>query len=191
MKKTLFLICILFCIASINAVPSYEMLFSGSANVPTVKLTNTSTLEQITEFTLTIGNTGYNFDALYQVVHNVGGYTLLSPDSNSGGGARSNVDHVTFTGFDPNEYFQFGTDIDIDNSDTGEDYRTVMFNNGSNPNAVLTVKFSNGETLTQTLPDAPASNTTFLLTQVSPVPEPTTVFLLSLSLLGIAFFRKK
>ncbi len=45
-------------------------------------------------------------------------------------------------------------DFDPDSSNaSNEDFRHILFNNGALNNAVLTVGFSDGTTLTQTLPD--------------------------------------
>jgi hypothetical protein len=166
----------------------YEFQIYGNTNVPTVSLENLSTLADITEFTMTIGNTAYNFDSASNVVvGSVDSYALVTPDTNSSGGVRSNFVNYTFSGFDPGEVFKFDTDVDRDNSNTSENYTKVLFNNGAAPNSQLTVVFSDGSTLIGTLPDY-SGGAPYVYSQV--VPLPPAVLLLGSSLLGLMGIRR-
>ena len=71
------------------------------------------------------------------------------------GNVRSDAIDVDFTvGLAPGGAFQFFTDLDIDSRNTTSDFRSILFNNGSSPNAVLTVSFADGTILSEELQDA-------------------------------------
>ena len=102
-------ICFFGTIDSQAATVGYTFEIFGDLNVPDVKLTNDSTVDSITQFTMTIGDTAYNFDAVYNIVNPSSiGYTLNTPDASSSGGVRSNIDDLTFTGlsFSPGDQYQ-------------------------------------------------------------------------------------
>lgn len=175
-------------------VLAYTLGISGNTNVPVFTLSNDSTVGGVglTGITLTIGNTAQNFDAAY--LENVGttgiGFTRLSPDNNDSGAIRADFLQYTFTGFDPGESFIFSGDIDDDNVDSTEDYRVVLFNNGDAvPNSVLTVNFSNGASLSQSLSDQPPGLQAYSFSQSTGIivaaPEPGTLALLGAGLLPI------
>lgn len=177
--------------ASHAQVTGYTLVLSGSTNIPTFQLTNNSDPGlTLTAFTVTIGNTAFNYDGVQGVVlGSLGSATLITPDTNTSGGVRSDTVEYTFTGFDPGEAFQFEVDVDVDTNNTTEDYRTVLFNNGAAPNAVVTVSFDNGSVLSQTMPDASPNLTAFTFAQTSAVgaaPEAGTLALLGLGSLPIA-----
>jgi hypothetical protein len=170
------------------ATTGFTLLINGNTNVPTMTLTNDSTLAQLIRFTLTIGNTTRNYDSVTNTSPPPGGsFTLNSPDTNSSGGVRSDVIDIAFTGFDPAEQFSWDADFDIDNGNTNENYRTVLFNNGTADNAVATAFFLGGSSVALTLPDgnATATSFTFSASEVSAVPLPAA---LSLMLLGLGTF---
>ncbi len=129
--------------ASPNA--SFIVEFSGNKNTPTVKVINKSRT-RVTKVVLTIGNTAKNFDTSYTTTARInpptGGTAVLAS-----GDRRRNKVVFTVTNFDYNEEFSFVVDIDKDSSDSGEDYRKVLFNNGTGGanNAILTVTTSVGE----------------------------------------------
>src|SRR5262249_32977221 len=69
------------------------------------------------------------------------GVTILSsvPDTNDGGGTRSQTLVITLSGLTPGKAFSFYTDVDPSGGNGGEDFRHVLFNNGVQPNSVATV----------------------------------------------------
>lgn len=177
--------------ASHAQVTGYTLVISSNANVPTLQLTNNADPSiTLTGVTLTIGNTAYNYDAAYNEVVGATGiaFTRLSPDNIDSGSARADFVQYSFTGFDAGETFQFDVDVDIDSANTTEDYRVILFNNGTAPNAQLTVNFSNGGVLTQTLEDQSPNATSFTFSQTTGLaaPEPGTLALLGLGALPIA-----
>ena len=147
-------------LSALAAAPnaSFIVEFSGNANTPTVKVINKSR-DPITRVELTIGNTAKNFDTSHTIPARIdppsGGTATL--DS---GDRRRNMIGFAVTDFGYNEDLEFGIDIDRDASpqDTGEDYRKVLFNNGTGGanNAILTVTTSAGEESLQ-FPDGSTS----------------------------------
>lgn len=61
----------------------------------------------------------------------------------------------SLSGFLPGEELALDLDVDLDYEDQLEDFRTIFFNNGLANNSTVTVDFSNGATLSQTLPEEP------------------------------------
>lgn len=183
--------------AAHSATTGFTLNISGDTNVPTLQLTNDSTSALLTGFNLSIGNTAFNFDAAYFVVPGtVDRWTLVSPDANDGGVTRTDLLQFTFAGFDPGEVFQFRADVDRDSSNTTENYRTVLFNNGSAPNAVATAFFSDGKTLMATFPDASATQTSFTISAsqgvgVVPLPAGLPLLLAGLGTLALIRARRK
>lgn len=174
--------------ASRAQVVGYTLVIGGNTNAPTLTLTNDAAGGiTLTSIVLTIGDTTRNFDAILN--ENVGAtgiaFTRIAP-SDGDGGLRSDFLEYTFTGFDSSETFQFDADVDIDNSNTIEDYRVVLFNNGAAANAVLTVNFGNGNTLTQTVADQTPGLSAYTFSQSAVAPEPGTLALLGLGALPIA-----
>ncbi len=126
-------------------------------NAPIFNLTNIGTAE-ITNFSLTIGDTRYNYDAFAYITSD-SAYTLLSPDTVNAN-VRSNIMEISFDDMAMGDVFRANVDIDPDPSSglsVQVDAREVLFNNNGRPNAVVTVDFDNGETLTGTLPDYPTT----------------------------------
>ena len=171
--------------------PVFNSAF-GNENVPDFTLENISTLSsaQITDFTLTIGDTSFNYELVKsQSAFNDPGADLLfdlkSPDE-SIRGISSDVIEYNFTGFDPGDIFQFEADVDPDVGVSGQDYRQMLF-----PTAVLTVGFSNGETLSEILNPGDPNQSSYKFTQTGavPVPEPSSVGALALLGLGAVATR--
>ena len=91
-------------------------------------------------------------------------FQLLEPDTDQGA-ARTSRFLVVFPGssaytapggarFEPREVFDFMTDVDPNYKDsTNLSFATVLYNNGPSPNSELTVRFSDGTTLSGTWPD--------------------------------------
>ncbi|MHB1038689.1 MAG: PEP-CTERM sorting domain-containing protein [Pirellulales bacterium] len=139
-----------------STIKSYQdALLAGK--MPYVLLTNYAETASITELSMTIGDTTKNFDMVFpQVTAAPGiGYTVNSPDRVHGG-VRSDLVDMGFTGFAPGKTFLFRVDIDPDDAAAGPylDYRQTLFN-AYNPskNAIITVKFSDGYSVTGSLPD--------------------------------------
>jgi hypothetical protein len=161
---------------------------AGDVKLPYIGITNTSTSARIIEVKVTIGDTKYNFDnALYEGTAAASksireGWSSVAASSfvqygtdNSGsgsGGARSDTVRFTFPSATatsqlllPGRSFGWRSDVAPDlnpESDVALDYRKILFDlNGTSSadNALVTVVFSNGRTLSQRLPDfKPASN---------------------------------
>ncbi len=173
------------------ALVGYEFQIFGNNNVPTVTLENLSSSADITRFIMTIGNTVYNFDAAYhEVLTGITSFTRVSPDANDSGGVRSDQDEYTFVGFAPGGIFKFDTDVDRDNANTTENYRTVLFNNGAVPNSTLTVEFTGGWSLSGTLPDY-SGDPPYVFSQVQVIPLPASLWLVGGGLLALAGLRRK
>ncbi len=190
-----FILIYFFSLVTTQALPSYQFEITtvgATADVPFFKLNNLSTGgEQITQFTITIGDLARNFDGANSEVHNITSFTLNTPDSSFSGGVRDDLIDYSLTGFDSGEFFHFRGDVDPDSFDTGIDFRTVLFNNGAALNSVITVFFSNGQNLSQTLPDGSASLTSYVFNQSSTIPEPSNLVLASLMLGLLAFTQRK
>ena len=143
----------------------YQFKISGDPNEPDFTLTNISDSASLIGFSLTIGDTTRNWDSVHSFTTiNTSGApltaSLLSPDQVNDG-IRSDQIQMGFTGFDRGDSFTFSGDIDLDNSDTVEDYRTVLFSNGPSDNAVLSVTFSDPNapvTLSLALSDQPLAS---------------------------------
>ena len=122
----------------------------AARDVPLFTLSNTSTDALITSFSITIGDLNYNFDAVtFNTLPTGPQVTSFTPDKVQGG-ARSDVLSLNFSNFAASTAFNFRGDIDRD-SDNGlslTNFRTVL--TGPTP-SVVTVKFSDGSTLTNTL----------------------------------------
>jgi hypothetical protein len=171
----------------------YILELSGDLNSPRVTITNTSGLDEIAEFDLTIGDTNFNFDSAGVIFRSSGvSETLISPDFDFGGGVRSDTVSYLFTSFDPANLLQSQVDVDIDNFNSAEDYRQILFDlNGSDSsdNAQVTIKFTSGRTLSGLLPDFAENSDNFYSFSQSisskpskSVPEPAS--LLGLTAIG-------
>ena len=160
-------------------------------NTVEFELTNTSPAGiSITSVSLTVGDAFFNFDELY-----------LSRELFTGGtgvelatlviGDRvqdtvyTDLFQYDFSGFVSGLSFRGQFDIDQDNGNFVADSRTVLFNNGDLPNAVLTVTYSNGDVQSLTLPDGGASATAFRFV----VPGPGSAALIALG--GAGLLRRR
>jgi len=168
------------------AIVGYSWEIShGNINIPLVELTNISDEARITEFWMSIGRTDRNYDGVTSGSESGDlVWVLQRPDYNRSGGDRSNWVGYQFSGFDPGETFQFTVDIDLDHSDTDEDYRIVLFNNGGWLNSELQTTFSETSVLSGSLPDYSSPPYIFSQTALA-IPEPSTVALLITAAFGL------
>ncbi len=133
---------------------SFDGTGTGGVNQPIMRLTNTSDTAEITDLTLTIGDTSYNFDVVTGEILPVGvTASLITPSDTNPNEDRSDRLDYNFTGFGPGLTFEARPDLDVDSVASNDDYRTVLFNNGAADNAVASVRFSNGAILNLQLSD--------------------------------------
>ncbi len=132
---------------------AFSLGISGNGNTPTLELTNTGAVD-ITSFSMSIGDTGYNIDEIYTISSSSGTFTsavILGDQAQSG--IRVDIFGIAFTGFGPGDIARWSVDVDVDSSNSSEDYRSVFFNNGAQPNSVITVAFADLSSAVFTLPD--------------------------------------
>jgi len=197
-----------------SAAPVFELDLEpgdmqGNFNVPRLVLTNASTGgETITGFSLGIGDPDYFFDFVAHPNSSPAGLdahrqsevetgaSLVSGDREND---RSGVALLawSFVDFQPGESLVFQVDVDPLAASGGgsqtADARTVLFANGSAPNAALGVSFSDGTTASGALPDADPSATSFRTTGggASPVPQPASALLVAGGLAGLGAARRR
>ncbi|MEM8864452.1 MAG: PEP-CTERM sorting domain-containing protein [Planctomycetota bacterium] len=133
---------------------------------PFIEVKNTSANERLTTFSMTIGDTDFNFsDAFF------GEFAVLGTTSSPGVGIESatvtdngDVLNITFAngGLAPQELARFQFDIDPDPGIHGmfihPDYRTVLFDlfdDDDSDNSVLTATYSAGPVVSSAFPDQP------------------------------------
>ena len=129
------------------AMKSQHVLLVERTN-PYIELKNTGTEGQITDLTMSIGDTSKNFDwaGLVQASPGVT-FTVHSPDAIAGA-VKSDMVTISFTGFDPGEFVRFRIGLSPDSASASAimDYRTVLFQmNGSSTsnNSTVGVRFQN------------------------------------------------
>lgn len=177
--------------SSVSPEIGFRMTTQGGDFVRFI-LSNDSTAGiTLDQFTFTIGDLSYNFDAVTLGENPAGGTaTSKSPDAVNNV-IRSDFIALDFTGFDSSESAEFFAEIDRDGApNSSEDYMTVFFNNGAAPNSIATAFFSNGHSLSLTLPDNP-TNFQFSASAVVPLPAALPLFVAGLAGLGIAARRRK
>lgn len=182
-----------FGVSADAAVVGYTLKLSGDHDIPTMRLTNDSAAAKIDAFSLTIGDTDFNYNEV-ENRDGTGGPDSIAQDSPSIGD-RSDVVKFTFSGFEPSEYFQFDVDIDEDSSETIEDYRQVLFDldgSESSDNALSTVTFSDGQELSGRLLDFASNDSdTYVFSQSTAIPLPG-AGMMGLALLGgLGFARSR
>lgn len=185
----------------------FEFTLSGSTNVPTMTLVNTSTSDfRIVGFSLTAGHTGRSWDYVQSLVAPAGGgATLNSPDTINGGLWSTAID-IDFSGFGPAGTASWRADLDDLGAHQTRDYRNSLFNNGSEPNALLTVAFEAFGTapggiapfsLGFALPDGTPGLSSYSFTDArsfssgTPVPEPGVLPLVAAGLLGLQWTARR
>ncbi|MBK1641048.1 hypothetical protein CKO12_03970 [Chromatium okenii] len=141
----------------------------------------------IVGFDFTIGDTTRHFDNEDSVYPTSGNYTVTR---NSGSTDRVDNISLSFNGFNRTESYLFSVDIDSDAVyDQWDTFNTVLFNNGSAPNSVFSVTFSNGGVLSMILPESPVAvidgnKSTYKFTLTGNVPLPGTLLLLAAGMVG-------
>lgn len=153
----------------------FELTLSGDPNLTTYQLTNVGDVDgaDIVEFELDLGfgNRGFDPDNSNFSLNNTGaevGLRVRKPNSPF----HSRELRFEYTDFQPGEFHTFSADLDgFPEGDIFVDYRTTFFNNGSDANARVTVKFSDGEVLRLTFPDEGIKDS-YLFTNIVIPPEP-------------------
>jgi hypothetical protein len=131
----------------------FKFQIKGDGNVPTMTLWNLSRTLSITGVKVTIGDTLRTFDSANNFIYSAGvNATVTSPDTVDGSTKSAQID-LAMTGFLTGRSFSMDVDLDSIFWNSVENFRTVMFNNGASPNAVVTVTASDGSTASVTLPD--------------------------------------
>lgn len=165
---------------------------SQGNNVPTLELTNTSTAADLTSFAMTIGDTTRNFDEIYTITTSAGSSSLTFGDTVQSG-TRTDSFEISFTGLGVSQTATWDVDVDIDSSNTIENFATVFFNNGTAPNSIVTVGFSTGDFIDFTLPDgnSPYSYSQSAETSVIPVPAALPLMAGGLGVIGLMGWRRR
>ena len=149
-----------------NAAWNSQHTLMLERTMPYVDLINTSATDNITELSMTIGDTSKNFDWASLVEASPGVHvTLLTPDSVAGG-VKSGILTMKFTGFAPNDFVRFRTGLSPNDPNANPilDYRLVLFHmyagSDTSKNSQVTVKFggaSGAGTLSNPLPNFPVT----------------------------------
>ncbi len=203
--------------AQANAMPlAFELVIAGGVDKPVITLHNVSAPgAEITGFSMTIGDTAFNFDMVWAQTgvpgHDDGAPISATLDSPDGFPNAIRSDVISFsgiTGFCFGDKFFFKTDLDPDSIDGIVDYRTVLANNGGD-NAIVSVDFlKNTTTATLDLEiTGDIDDYKFVLmagggfsgtTPVNPpgpgtaaIPEPTTMALFGLGLAGLGLMNRR
>lgn len=143
-------------------------------SMPYIEVKNTSEAGELTQFSLTIGNTAMNFDWAKFISASPGvTFSIQSPDAKAGF-VKSDVLTLNLGGFGPGDSLIFRTGLSPDdpNGNPIVDYRATLFqmNSGdTSNNAVASALFqtdSGDLTVTQTLPDF-ANSTIYSSTSIN------------------------
>lgn len=176
-------------------IPTYGATFTiangnggGSPfNTVAFALTNNAdTGVALTQMSLTIGDTRFSYDFLYLSEESFtpatsGPTATLTQGDRTDDFIGPDVFSYAFTGFNPGVTFRGQWDIDDLEPVFDVDARTVLFNNGDAPNAVLTLTFADGTIVSSTLTDGPAQQNSYSWTIV-PAPH-------ACAALGLLAFR--
>lgn len=140
-------------------------------------------------WSLTVGDTQYNFDQLYldheQFVGGDGTQTAtLEIGERSDDNVGPDLFQYGFANFSPGMVFRGQWDIDNDNGDFNADARLVLFSNGALPNATANFEFSDGTVAGFAFPDAGIQDV-----YTYTIPEPATF--VGLALVALTALRRR
>ncbi|MEN0020109.1 MAG: hypothetical protein AAF747_04400 [Planctomycetota bacterium] len=147
---------------------------------------------RITSFRFELGSSSFNFDEVYEEFESfIGGNgnetaTLIEGDREQNE-ARTTAFEYEFDGFDLDERFTTEADVDRTSGDSIEDAREIFFNNGSAPNAIATVGFSNGRSASLVLPDGLFGQSRYFY--IVAVPGPSSATLVAIG--GLVLTRRR
>jgi hypothetical protein len=195
MKRTL-LGLFAFCLCSSAATLGYNLDFIADGrtdipypvdnNTPLVQITNTGDTE-ITRFSLTIGTENKNFDFIEQVQTSPG--TLVTHQNlgiGNNDGIRADLLDLSFSGFTAGRYVRFQTDIDPDHGNGWtQNFTGTLFNK-----SVATFYFADGTVQSRTLEAVRATNDVYSYGYMHETPEPATMAIAGVALLGIGILRR-
>ena len=177
---------------------------------PTISITNASQSSSITGFSISMGNSTYAFGSL--IIDTQQDSTAVAtshlPTNLPGTHANSPTASLTFSGFTPDQLYDFRVDIDrvADDGASLVDYKQALAS-GSNPSpwATVNVTFSDGQTLSERITPSDisgaAQNPTYSyfyclksipsageidVQNSVPTPEPSTLLLAGMGGMGLA-----
>lgn len=140
----------------------FKVEISGPRDKPTLLVTNMSPSVEITNFTMTIGDTNVDWNGYVMSKADPPGgtATIVLPAVND----KMDLLRVDLTDFGPGESFSITIELDSDPGGNdlpdlvpGREWRNVFFNNGAEPNAVATV-FSGPKSAVLNFPENPRSD---------------------------------
>jgi hypothetical protein len=178
------------------ASAGFELTIDGSDsfNAPLIELENTRTDDVALErFGMTIGDMAYNFDR------------ITDPDDTDKALSKVDIEQGDFPDdvnrvnkfllkFDPaltqKQSISWIVDIDEDDQNTNENFRSVLFNNGAEKdNAVATAYFGDGTELSLELPNGQTGLDSYNYSAVMPLPAALPLFAGGLA--GVAFVARR
>jgi hypothetical protein len=141
-------------------------------------------------WSMTVGDTTFLYDNIYLSREMFSGgdgtqSAVLTFGDRTDDGLGTDSFAYVFTNFAPGVSFAGQWDIDFDSGAFDVDARTVLFNNGAAPNAVLNFTFSDGSTIVYVFPDLPILDS---YTLTIPAPGAATAVAL---VLGVAAHRRR
>ncbi len=137
--------------AATSQVP-FTLTLSGPGDLPAFEFVNRSRLT-VNRLRITVGDTTRTFDSVTGITTTMGSVITQTPSTTNGVDNSQTID-LALSGFGPGAKLNFTADINLlANSPSIQNFRTVMFNNGTAANAVVTVDTQDGQTETLTLPN--------------------------------------
>ena len=169
------------------ATAGLEVRVSGSLNTPGIRLRNIGDTALLTAFEIVLGQPAYAFDYVQGIGADepFGGTTTILVGDTANDAVRTDRISLAFTGFDPDDWINFGTDLDLAGSpvSTPENVELIFGMIGGGTPATVTAGFSDGSSLFMSFADAVRDfDTTWVLADfaepVAPVPLPIPALLL-------------